>query len=90
MILNQPIELRLSEIVRETEIPDIDFSILPLPLKRRIATYILLRRGDRASLDMADLLRANNPNVTSFTVVDDARQRRITHPVRRLDRRVER
>ena len=31
MILNQPIELRLSEIVRETEIPDIDFSITAVP-----------------------------------------------------------
>lgn len=73
MITNPPVMLRKSEIIWATEMPDIEFSILPLGLKRRIATFILLRRGDERSVRLADLLRMNNPNVTQFTVVDDVR-----------------
>ena len=72
-MINAPVELRLSEIIAVTDMPDLDFRMLPLGLKRQVATFIMMMRGDRRSMDIADLLRANNPNMTNFAVLDDIR-----------------
>jgi hypothetical protein len=72
-MLNPPVELRQSEIDRVSEIKGLNFQDLPLDLKRRLASYILLERADEKSIGIARLLSANNPNLTYFTVIDDVR-----------------
>jgi hypothetical protein len=88
-MLNPPIELKQSEIDRVSEIEGLDFQALPLDVKRRLASYILLERADEKSIGIAKLLSSNNPNLTYFTVIDDIRTPsglpHISRRVRRLD-----
>lgn len=91
-MLNPPVELRQSEIDRVSEISGLNFQELPLDVKRRLATFILMERGNEKSIGVAKLLSANNPNVTYFTVVDDVRTVPISVPPRlpQISRRVKR
>jgi hypothetical protein len=87
-MINPPVELRQSELDRVSEIPGIDFQVLPLHLKRRLATFVLMERADEKSVGIARLIAANNPNITYFTVIDDVRNPQVSRNsqrVRRLD-----
>lgn len=72
-MLNPPVQLKQSEINRVSGIPGMNFQLLPLDVKRTLAGFILLERADERSIGIAQLLRANNPNVTYFQVIDDIR-----------------
>lgn len=63
------IELARSEIIRE--IGPSSFSSLSVSEKKRVASRILMKRGDSNSIRFAFLIDANTPSLNTFQVVDD-------------------
>ena len=65
------LQLRQSEIERVTESPGVDFHRLAFDVQKMVATFVMMERGDEKSLEIADLLRMNNPNLNGYAVIVD-------------------
>lgn len=71
------VEVRQSEIEEATEVPGVNLYELPFDLQKQVVAFALMNRGDKRSMEVADLIRMNNPNVMNFVVLDDKRSRPV-------------